>query len=189
MTAHDGTHVTDLLGEWRRGNPRALSNLMPKVYGELGRLAHDFLRRERTDHTLETAALIHEAFLRLSRQGAVACKDRRYFFGVAARTMRRILVEHARRRRRPRRDGALQRVPLERVEGYIPRPPAEIAALHEALASLRQVAPEQARVVELRIFGGFTAEEIAQALHLSAPTVTRRWRVARAWLYRHLQKS
>ena len=186
MATDETTQVTDLLKEWRAGDPRALSRLVPRVYDELGRLAHGFLRRERSDHTLETSALIHEAYLRLSGQGAVACRDRRYFFGVAARTMRRILVEHARRRQSARRGGALRRVSLERARFCAEPRSDDLESLHEAIYSLEKVSPEQARVVELRVFGGLTAAEIAEVLHLSPPTVTRRWRVARAWLYRYL---
>jgi len=180
------TDVTDLLAGWRNGEPRALDRLISAVYDELAGMARRLLRRERVGHTLETAGLIHEAYLRLARRGVVGGRDRSFFFAVAARTMRRILIEHARRRESMKRGGRERWVPLTEVRDAAATPRIEVLALDAALRRLALQAPAQARIVELRLFGGLTATEIGEVLGISTPTVTRRWRVARAWLYREL---
>ncbi len=183
--AGESPDTAALLAAWRDGDPRALGQLVPLVYDELRRLAHGYLRRERPDHTLETSALIHEAYLRLAGQ-RLECGDRGYFFAIAARTMRRILVEHARGRGYQKRGGGARRVALDQALTVAAAADPDLAALDQALARLQEVSPAQAQVVELRFFGGLSWEEIAQALGISVATATRRWRVARSWLYRCL---
>jgi len=179
--------VTRLLGEWSRGNDGALIELMPLVYRDLRRIAGRHLRRERSDHTLQTTALIHEAYLRLAGQRRASWESRIQFFAVAARLMRRILVDHARRRGYAKRGGDAQRVSLEEVPGLPVRRLPELVALDDALNRLGGVHPELIQVVELRYFAGLSNRETAAALGISVPTVTRRWRAARAWLYRELR--
>ena len=178
--------TTDLLLRWREGDDDALERLMPLVYGELARLAHAYLRRERLDHTLETGALIHETYLRLIDQQRVCWRSRAHFVGVSAKMMRRILVDHARSRSNSRRGGGYRRVPLASTREPIHRNAPDLLALEEALIHLERTHPQLGRLVELRYFGGLTSEEIADVQGISIPTVTRRWRAARAWLYRFL---
>jgi RNA polymerase sigma factor (TIGR02999 family) len=186
VNANAQREVTGLLLAWSEGDRDALDTLLPRVYGELRRLAASHLRRERAGHTLETRALVHEAFLRLVDQERVAWRSRGHFFGIAAQMMRRVLVDHARRHLYAKRGGGAPRFSLEEGLTLAPERAPELVALDEALGELERIAPRNARIVELRFFGGLTAEEIAEALGLSAPTVTRGWRMARAWLYRRL---
>lgn len=184
MTPSDET--SQLLARWSAGDQQALGLLVPQVYGQLRRLARAQLRRERPDHTLETSALIHEAFLRLAGQPLSHCRHRPQFFAIAARVMRRILVEHARRVGAEKRGGDVLHVPFDdHAPGSFALDP-RLLDLEEALDALAVVAPDQAQVVELRYFGGLRGEEIAETLGISVPTVTRRWRLARAWMYRFL---
>ena len=175
--------ITALLKDWSGGDREALERLMPIVYGELKRLASSYLRSERSDHTLQPTALVHEAYLRLQGQRQVVWSNRAHFFGIAARIMRRILVDHARRRRAAKRDAAVLRVTL--VDDAADRAP-ELIALDSALTNLERLDPQQARVVELRYFGGLTVEETAEAAGISTATVKREWRTARAWLRREI---
>lgn len=186
--AHGGGDTSRLLARWQQGEREALAGLIPRFYAELRTLARGYLRRERADHTLETSALVHEAYLRLIGQRAVDCRHRRQFFAVVATTMRRVLVDSARARRSLKRGSNARRSTVEQSAPALAGAGGDldVLALGEALASLRRVAPEQARVVELRVFAGLSAEEVAGLLGLSVPTVTRRWRAARAWLYRFL---
>ncbi len=181
-----GSEASLLLDLWSDGEPGALPRVVPLLYAELRRLAHGHLRRERGDHTLETAALVHEVYLRLARQHSVECHSRGQFFAIAATTMRRVLVDHARTRGYQKRGAARAAVPLEEARLPSSPPRAGLLELDQALERLASVAPDQARVVELRVFAGFSAEEIGEALGVSVPTVTRRWRAARAWLFRFL---
>lgn len=158
------------------------------VYDELRVIAGRLLLGERSDHTLQPTALVHEAYLRLSELQATAWRDRSHFVGVAASTMRRVLIDHARRRRRAKRSGRLRRVVLDETKLSI-APRDELFALSEALDALRQVNREACTVIELRCFAGLTIEEIARSTGLSTATVTRRQAFARAWLYRRLQRS
>lgn len=185
----DGTAVSGVLEQWSRGDSEALNRLMPLIYQELRRLAHAYLRRERDDHTLETSALIHEAYLRLLGQSEIRCLHTHQFLAIAARTMRCILVDHARARGYQKRGGGAVRVSLEDVHPMSVEPTPWLIDLDEALEKLTEVSPQQAQVVELRYFGGLDSEEIAAVLGISIPTVTRRWRVARAWLYRFMRDS
>lgn len=178
--------VTAALQDWRRGQEGAEERLVQLVYAELHRMADRFLRGERTGHTLQPTALVHEAYLQLVGQKRVDWQSRSHFFAIAARVMRRILVDYARGHLRQKRGGGRERVPLESVSGFgIERLP-ELVALDDALAVLAKTDPRKAAVVELRYFGGFSVEETAEILGLSAPTVGRHWRVARAWLFREI---
>lgn len=181
--------ITRLLREWRSGNAEALQRLIPLVYNELHTLASRYLSRERQDHTLQTTALVHEAYLKLAAQRDVDWQSRAHFFGIAAQLMRRILVDHARRDRRVKRGGDAPHLPLEDAD---PSSPAasidsvDIYALDQALKDLETLDPQQGRIVELRFFGGLTIEEAAEVTGLSSATIKRDWVVAKAWLYRKL---
>jgi RNA polymerase sigma factor (TIGR02999 family) len=178
--------VTRLLAACKEGDRGAYGELMPLVYDELRRIASRHLRRERSGHTLQPTALVHEAYLKLAGGGGPAFADRAHFFGIAARLMRQILVDHARSKGREKRGGDQVRVTLEDrlVEG---RPPVEdVLALEEALAALEAVDPSLVRVVELRFYGGLSVEETAEALGVSPATVKRDWAAAKAFLKREL---
>jgi RNA polymerase sigma factor (TIGR02999 family) len=178
--------VTRLLEAWQAGDDRALDELMALVYGELRRLAERYLHRERAGHTFEAHDLIHEAFLRLVDQRQVDWRNRSHFFAIAAQSMRRVLVDHARRRKAGRRGGEVrQLVPADESELAV-ETGTDLLALDDALTDLAAIDPELARVVELRYFGGFDHDEIAELLGVSNPTIRRRWRLAKAWLYRRL---
>ncbi len=181
--------VTQLLLRWGRGDRHALEDLMPRVYDQLRSLAAARLRRERADHTLEPTELVNEAFLRLIDQNRVTWESRGHFFGIAARMMRRILVDHARKLAYAKRGGDQQKVELGEALVLSKERAPELLALDDALESLAAIAPRQAQVVELRHFGGMTRQEIATVLGISVPTVARHWSAARAWLYRHLEGS
>ena len=179
--------VTGLLADWRAGDEQALERLMPLVYGELRRLAGRYLGRERREGlTLETHDLIHEAFLRLVDQRRVDWQNRAHFFAIAARMMRRILVDHARRHGALRRGGDVRPLVLDEALDLAAGRDAGLVALDDALTELAQVDEPLARIVDLRFFGGLDHDEIAALLGVSNPTVRRRWRLAKAWLYRRL---
>ncbi len=178
--------ITRLLIRWSEGDQDALDPLMSAVYSELRQLAASYLRRESTGHTLQTSALIHEAFLRLVDQQQVRWRNRAHFFGIAAQAMRRILVDHARSHRYAKRGGGQRRLSLEEICELPVEQPPELKALDGALRDLATIDPEQANIVEMRYFAGLTNEEIATILGQSTRTVTRRWRMARAWLYLQL---
>ena len=177
------SEITELLAQMSDDNPGATSELMARVYGELHRLAAAYMRRERGDHTLQTTALVHEAYLRLVGQRGIAWKNRAHFLGIAAQMMRRILVDHARAHVCRRRGGPQERVSLDEVCISPRTHSADLVALDEALTRLAQIDARQAQVVELRFFGGLTAEETARMLGVSTKTVNRDWLVARAWLH------
>lgn len=181
--------VTRLLRAWGSGDPEALGRLVPLVYGELPRQAASLFRRERGEHTLQPTALVHEAYLRLVRQDAVDWKDRAHFFGVAARTMRQILVDHARARNAQKRGGARVQVALDVADaegaGADARA-ADLLDLDRALSRLAALDERQARLVEMRLFAGLTIEESAEALRISPATVSREWQHAEAWLQREM---
>jgi RNA polymerase sigma factor (TIGR02999 family) len=184
----DGTAsgVTELLLAWSRGDQAALAALLPRVYEELRKLASGYLRQERPGHTLQTSDLVNEAFLRLVDQDRVQWRNRAQFFGIAAQMMRRILVDRARSHLYAKRGGGAPRLSLDEALTLAAERAPELVALDEALEELAKIEPDRARIVELRFFGGLTSEEIAQVLDVSVPTVTRGWRMARAWLYREL---
>ena len=181
--------ITSLLHRWRGGDRDALERLTPLVYDELRRMAARYLSHERSDHTLQRTALVHEAFVRLVDQRRVEWQSRAHFYGLAAQLMRRILVDHARRTGRVKRGADVARVSLDvapEVPGADTIDPADAVALDEALTKLETMDPMQGRVVELRFFGGLTVEEAAEALGVSPTTVKREWAVAKAWLYREI---
>lgn len=178
--------ITQLLHDWRRGDRQALDRLIPLVYDELRRLAQRAMRDERKDHTLQTTALVHEAYLRLL--GAdVPYEDRVHFFAMAARVMRRILVDHAKAKRRVKRGGSAVPVSLDEVALVAAEPSDDIVALDEALTRLEATDERKCRIVELKYFSGMTYDETAAVLGVSAATVDRELRLAKAWLYRALR--
>lgn len=178
--------ITELLVAWNGGDEAAFAEVTEQVYPELRRIALGYLRHERSDHTLEAPALVHEAYLRLVEEHPRAWRNRLHFFAATARLMRRILVDHARRGAYAKRGGGVQRLSLDERKVPAAERPPELLALDEALTELASFDEELARIVELRYFGGFTAEEIAELMGISVPTVTRRWRIARGWLHHRL---
>ena len=181
--------VTNLLTAWSAGDQRALTALVPLVYDELRELARRLLRYERPGHTLQPTALVHEAYARLIDHDRVQWQGRAHFFAVAAQTMRRVLVEHARKRHAVRRGGDALRVTLDETLASADRDDVEVIALDRALHALRALDPTQERIVELRYFGGLTIEETAAVLGSSPATVKREWAVARAWLRREITRA
>jgi RNA polymerase sigma factor (TIGR02999 family) len=177
--------VTRLLQSWSGGDQKALSELVPLVYRELRGLAAAYIRRERRDHTLQPTALVHEAYLRLVDQMHVQSPSRGQFFAIAANLMRQILVNHARHHRAAKRRGD-KKVPLEEGAAMVQQRGVDLIALDSALEKLAQLDPRQSQIVELRFFGGLTEEEIADVIGVSAITVKRDWRIARAVLHRQL---
>jgi len=180
--------VTGLLRAWSGGDQRARDELLPLIYGELRRRAAAHLRRERRGHSFQPTALVHEAYLRLVDQ-QVPWKNRAHFFGLASEMMRRILVDHARARKRGKRPGAWTRVELDEAVAIAEQRDVDLVSLDRALQELSDLDPRHGRVVELRFFGGLTLEETAEVLGASAATVKRDWSLARAWLYRRLTSS
>lgn len=178
--------ITNLLLKWSSGNKDALDELIPVVYPELRRIARQYMRRENKQHTLQTSALINEAYLRLVDQQAVAWQDRAHFFAVAAQVMRHILIDHARKYRYAKRGGGAQLVTLDGVAVTAEQRAAEFVELDEALTRLAKIDPRKEKIIELRFFGGLTIEETAEVLGVSEITVKRDWRSARAWLLREI---
>ncbi len=180
--------VTLLLSALTRGDDGAASQLIPVVYSELRRLAGSYMRRERVDHTLQATALVHEAYMKLVEQRAVNWQSRAHFFGVAAQLMRRILIDHARGHTREKRGGEQKRVSLEDAFVFSEQHADELLAVDDSLNRLAAIDPRQARVVELRFFGGLSVEEAAEVLGVSPKTIKRDWSVAKAWLYADLKE-
>lgn len=181
--------VTTLLADWSKGDLKAREALMPLVYNELRRLASSYLRRERSDHTLQATALVHEAYLKLVQQDSVDWQNRHHFFGAAANLMRRILVDHARAHAAEKRGGEAARVPLTEAIAMSQEQPAEMLALDECLTRLAAVDAQQGRIVELRVFAGLTVEETAEILGISPATVKRDWSTAKAWLLHEIRRQ
>ena len=181
--------ITQLLAAWREGNQAALDELYPLVYDELHRLARRYMSRERKGHTLQTTALINEAYVRLVDQRSVQWANRSHFFAISAQIMRRILIDHARRHSYAKRGGGARQVSLEETATMVKGDFSEVLRLDEALKSLAQLDPRRSQVVELRYFGGLNNEEIAGVLKISENTVIRDWNMARAWLHRQLSGS
>ena len=179
-------NVTQLLIGWSKGDKEALDALVPLVYDELRRQAARYLRRERVGHTLQTTALIHEAYMRLIDQKNVHWQNRAHFFGIAAQLMRRILVDHARTKTRAKRGGSNLRVSLTKANIFAKVKDLDIVALDEALDRLTEIDEQQSRIVELRFFSGLTVEETAEVLGISTATVKRDWSMAKAWLHREI---
>jgi RNA polymerase sigma factor (TIGR02999 family) len=181
--------VTQLLIAWNEGDQAALDRLIPIVYQELRRIAVRHMRRERSGHTLQTTALVNEAYLRLINARDVRWQNRAHFFAISAQLMRRILVDFARRRNQQKRGGAITKVTLDEGLAVSQQESPDIAALDEALGRLAALDQRQAKIVELRYFGGLTEEETAEVLKVSVRTVRRDWTLARAWLYRELSSE
>ena len=179
--------ITQLLVKAKNGDRKAESELVPLVYDELRRLARRYMRHERPDHTLQATALVHEAYLKLIDQRE-SWQNRAHFFGVAAQVMRRFLVDHARAKLAQKRGGSREEISLDAALAFSPAQSDQFLALDEALERLSRLDPRQGRIVELKFFGGLTDEEVAEVLAISIRTVKRDWSVARAWLFRELQR-
>lgn len=178
--------VTQLLVAWGNGDQSACEQLMPIVYQELHRLAHRYMKRESPGHTLQTSALVNEAFVRLVDQQSVRWQNRAHFFGIAAQMMRRILVDYARNRRSAKRGGGAQELFLNEALIVSDQRSAEVIDLHEALERLSEFDPRKGQIVELRFFAGLSIEETAEILNVSPGTVMRDWTLAKAWLHREV---
>ncbi len=181
--------VTQLLAEWSRGDNAALAELTPLVYEELQRLAHHFMEGQRPDHTLQTTALVNEAYLRLTDQTNPRWQNRAHFFAVAARAMRQILVSYARSQRSQKRGGGAIKIELDEAAIVSPEQSKEIVDLHEALEMLATLDSRKAQVVELKYFGGLNYDEMAEVLKISPVTVRRDWKFAKVWLYTELHNA
>jgi RNA polymerase sigma factor (TIGR02999 family) len=179
--------VTGLLIAWHDGNREAQDRLFDVVYKELHRIAERYLRREHSGHTLQTTALVHEAYFKLIDQTRVKWQNRAHFFGVAAQAMRRILVDHARRHHSDKRAGI--KISLDDQLNLTSQRAGELVALDEALTTLAELDPQKSRIVELKFFGGLSIEEIAEVLDIGTATVIRQWRLAKAWLYSEINKQ
>ncbi len=180
-------HITELLKAWNDGDDSSLERLLPIVESELRRIAHNYMQRENSDHTLQTTALVNEAYLKLVDQNRVSWQNRSHFFAIAAQLMRRILLNHARDRVAQKRGGSCSRVNLEEVSPISPEKSVEIIALDEALGRLAKFDEKKSQIVELRYFGGLTIEEIAGVLDISTQTVSFHWRLARSWLQKEMR--
>jgi RNA polymerase sigma factor (TIGR02999 family) len=178
--------VTEALRAWNEGDREALDKLMPLVYDELRRAAHRYMRRESEDHTLQTTALVHEAYLRLVDQRQTEWKSRAHFFGVAAEMMRRVLVDYARANTRAKRGGKALHISLDQAANFVKDKDLDLLRLDEALNELAKIDARRSRVVELRFFGGLDQKETAEVLGVSPATVLRDWNMAKAWLYRYM---
>ena len=188
VNASSESEISNLLQAWSDGDSNALEKLTPIVYSELHRLARYFLKGERTNITLQTTALVNEAYLRLVNFKEMRFKDRAHFFAVSAQLMRRILVDHA-RRRNLKRGGGIQHLSLDDVNTIGPEPDADLVLLDDAMNALARFDARKARVVELRFFGGLSVEETGEVLHVSTITVARDWNTARAWLFREMNRA
>jgi RNA polymerase sigma factor (TIGR02999 family) len=189
MATPSRTDVTALLVDWGKGDKETLNKLMPLVYDELRRLASRHLRHERPGHTLQTTALVHEAYLSLVDQKNANWQNRVQFFAAAAQVMRHILVDYARSRRAFKRGGDYSRLSLNEAVLSSEEKDPDLLTLSEALDSLAAIDPQQSRVVELRVFGGLTVDETAEALGVSARTVKREWSMAKAWLHKRIRND
>ncbi len=179
--------LTELLSDWQQGDQSALNKLTPLVYDELRRIAHRYVQRENYGHTLETTALVNEAYLRLAGQKKIDWQNRSHFFAFTAQVMRHILIDHARRRHYAKHGGDVQRVSLAEAEAMSHERARELVAMDEALDELAEFDMRKSRVVELRYFGGLDLEETAQIMEVSVMTVRRDWRAAKAWLFRRMK--
>lgn len=189
MEQQSASEITQLLRGWRGGDRGALDTLLPLVYKELRRLAHFHLRKERVDHTLQSAALVHEAYCRLVGQNPPELENRAHFFAVAAQLMRQILVDYARRHRAAKRGASFCKISLEDATIVPQRKGADVLAVDDALKALGKIDPRQSRVVELRFFAGLSLEEISDVMGIAPATVQRDWTAARAWLHREISRN
>jgi RNA polymerase sigma factor (TIGR02999 family) len=181
--------ITQLLEQWGGGDPQALEKLTPLVYAELHRLASRYLRRERPDHTLQSTALVNEAYLKLAGQHSVRWQNRAHFFGIAAQLIRRILVDYARTRMADKRGSNAPKLSLDDVLESTPARDLDLVALDDALDDLAKIDARQSRVVELRFFAGLSVEETAEVMQMSPATVKREWTAAKAWLFRQIRRQ
>lgn len=186
MNAYGPEQVTQLLIDWGNGDKEALDKLMPLVYDELRRLARHYMRRERAGHTLQTTALVNEAYMRLVDQRNVHWQSRAHFFAIAAQLMRRILIDQARKRTNSKRGGDVRKVSLDEAAVVSQARAADLIALNDALTDLEAMDQRKSKVVELRFFGGLNIEETAEVMSISPATVQREWNLAKAWLYREI---
>lgn len=189
MVPSSSATITDLLIQWRDGDEAALDRLIPLVYEELRRMAHYYMRRRRPGDTLQTSALINEAYLRLADHKNMRWQNRAHFFAVSAQAMRRILIDHARSRNAAKREGSIIKVSLAQAENVGERRGVELIALDDALKELAVFDQRKSRIVELRYFGGLSVEETAHVLEVSAVTVKREWRAAKLWLVRAMSSE
>jgi RNA polymerase sigma factor (TIGR02999 family) len=189
MTKPAPEEMSQLLRDWSNGDQAALNKLMPVVYRELHRLAHHYMRNERAGHTLQTTALVNEAYMRLADYKRMRWQNRAHFFAVAAQVMRRILVENARSRNYAKRGGGVQTVELDETAVVSASRAAEVIAVEEALTELESWDARKGRIVELRFFGGLTIDETATVMKISPTTVQREWRSAKAWLYKAIREG
>jgi RNA polymerase sigma factor (TIGR02999 family) len=189
MMSVSASQMTQLLFDWQQGDQSALKKLTPLIYEELRRIAHGYVQHERNGHTLQTTALVNEAYLRLAGQDKPEWQNRSHFFAVTAQVMRHILIDHARRRRYLKHGGEFQQVSMEEASLMSENRAAELIALDEALDELKDFDPRKSKVVELRYFGGLSLEETADALEVSVMTVRRDWRAAKAWLFRRMKNG
>ena len=189
MTQASTHEVTQLLLEWSNGDKAALDKLIPLIHEELRRLAHHYMSRERPGHTLQTTALVDEAYVRLVNRKDVHWQNRAHFFAISAQLMRTILVDHARSHAYAKRGGGARKISLDETMIISQQRAAEVVALDDVLKELANFDPQQSRIVELRFFGGLTIEETAEVLSLSPATIKREWSTAKAWLYHELAKS
>jgi RNA polymerase sigma factor (TIGR02999 family) len=181
--------LTELLESWGQGNQAAMNKLMPLVYDDLRRLAHRYMAEERSDHTLQTTALVNEAYLRLVGAARVSPKSRAHFFAICSRAMRQILVDWARARRSVKRGGGLPSLELQEALAVSGQPTADLVAIDDALTALAAVDARKSRIVELRFFGGLSVQETGEVLKISEETVNRDWKLAKSWLRRELRKE
>lgn len=188
MAHRPPNQITQLLQRWRDGNREALDALLPLVYEELRRLAHRHLRNERAEHTLQSSALVHEAYLRLLGQDFPHWEGRTHFFAIAAQLMRQILVDYARRHRASKRGSGVCMLTLGDVDALPQRKDVDVVALNDALNSLAEIDPRQSHVVELRFFAGLSLQETSEVMGIGTATVQRDWTAARAWLHREISR-
>jgi RNA polymerase sigma factor (TIGR02999 family) len=186
MMSVPAANLTHLLFDWQQGDQSALKKLTPLIYDELRRIAHHYVKHERNGHTLQTTALVNEAYVRLAGQETPEWQNRSHFFAVTAKVMRHILIDHARRRRYLKHGGQFQQVSMAEASLMSAERAGELIALDEALDELKNFDPRKSKVVELRYFGGLSLEETAEALEISVMTVRRDWRAAKAWLFRRM---
>ncbi len=189
MAEHPSQEVTQLLRDWCHGDNAALDRLIPLVHDELHRLAHRYMRRERAGHTLQTTALLNEAYMRLTEVNQIEWKDRTHFFAISANLMRRILVDFARSRGYQKRGGNVIKLEFDDARVPSPKRGSDLLVLDEALSRLAEFGPREAKVVELRFFGGLSEEETAEVLGVSARTVKRDWAMAKSWLAREMRQG
>lgn len=187
MSSNPTANITQMLIDLTDGNQEVVNQILPHIYDELRRLAGSYLRRERSDHTLQPTALVHEAYMKLIDQKQVKWQNRAHFFGIAAQVMRRILMDHARKHLANKRGGNAEVLPLEEEILIVSNDRSnDLIALDDALEELGKMDPQKARIVELRYFGGLSIEETAEVIGVSVPTINRQWRLAKAWLYSQL---